>query len=185
VKFSVGRAVRRLLALLGAGLCALIVLAGPASAATPVFTPFFTCAAANGDGTYTYFFGYTYTGSTAVTIPIGDQNQFGSNHNNLNDNYGYGGGQDLGQTTTLLPGTHTNAFSVTTKDTSLAWQLGPWLVKVDPAKLCANVPVVAEAPAALVLPLATAAPFAIWFITMRRRTRRGAVAATTAAAAAA
>jgi hypothetical protein len=153
----------------------LVLLGGPAQAAT-AFSPAatFNCAAANGDGTYTYFFGYSLSGNSPVTIPIGPNNQFTSSNNTLADSFAYGGKQDLGQPTTFTPGQHANAFSVTTSDTTLTWHLAQGHVKVDSSSLCANVPVVAEAPGALVLPLATAAPFAIWFLTMHRRSRRSA-----------
>jgi hypothetical protein len=156
-----------------AAFAGLIMLGGPAQAATSFNPdPAFNCAAANGDGTYTYFIGYSLGGSSPVTVPIGSGNQFTSSNNTLTDSFAYGGKQDLGQPTTFTPGQHANAFSVTTADTSLMWHLAQGRAKVDSASLCANVPVVAEAPGALVLPLATAAPFVIWFLTMHRRSRR-------------
>ena len=155
-------------------LLGLLAAAGPASAATaysPV--PSFTCAAANGDGTFTYFFGYSLAGTDTVTVPIGPDNQLTSDNtgNNLNTNYSYDK-QDRGQPTTFAPGAHPDAFSVTTSDTSLSWHLSGSRQKASSASLCSNVPVVAEAPSALVLPAAAAAPFAVWFLTMRRRSRR-------------
>jgi hypothetical protein len=173
VRRNAAKRARNLALGLVAAFVGLIFLSGPAQAAT-AFSPdaTFNCAAANGDGTYTYFFGYSLAGSSDVTVPIGTNNQFSSSMNTLADSYAYGGKQDLGQPTVFSPGDHANAFSVTTTDTSLIWHLGQGRVKVNSSSLCANVPVVAEAPGALVLPLATAAPFAIWFLTMHRRSRR-------------
>ena len=169
---------RSLALIAGVGLCLLLGLAGPASAAGSQPAPSFNCAAANGDGTYTYFFGYTLAGS-AVTIPVGANNGFpggdqtgGHGGNSLSDNYADTGWQNRGQPTTFQPGAHPYAFSVTTAETSLQWHLAGSVAAATAATLCANVPVVAEAPSALVLPIATAAPFAIWFVTMRRRSRR-------------
>lgn len=154
------RALRRVLLWLSTAAAALLLLASPATAATAGPVPTFNCAAANGDGTFTYFFGYTLSGALSVTVPIGPDNQFTSN-NKL-----------VGQPTTFSPGDHPDSFSVTTSDTSLQWHLDKTNIRVGSATLCTNVPVVAEAPAALVMPLAAAAPFTIWFLTMRRRTRR-------------
>ena len=160
-----------------AGVAVLVCLLGtaaPASAATaysPV--PSFTCAAANGDGTFTYFFGYSLGGSDSVTVPIGADTQLTSDNtgNSLSTNYSTSK-QDRGQPTIFLPGAHPDAFSLTTSDTSLSWHLAGSRQKASSASLCSNVPVVAEAPSALVLPAAAAAPFAVWFLTMRRRSRR-------------
>jgi hypothetical protein len=163
---------RRVALCLGAALCALLAVATPASAASAAPDPTFNCAAANGDGTYTYFFGYSLGGRVDVQIPIGSDNQFSSSNNTLADSFGVTGKQNLGQPTRFSPGTFSNVFSVTSTDGTLIWHLGNGHVKVDASNLCANVPVVAEAPTALVLPIATAAPFAVWFITMRRRSRR-------------
>lgn len=145
-----------------AALAGVLLAAGPALAASPP-VPTFSCAAANGDGSFTYFFGYSFDGASAVTVPIGPSNEFTTNK------------KIVGQPTEFLPGAHPESFSVTTTDTSLAWHLSQSQVKASSATLCTNVPVVAEAPAALVMPLAAAAPFAVWFITMRRRSRRTAL----------
>jgi hypothetical protein len=154
----------------GAGL---LILAMPATASTAAPLPAFTCAATNGDGTFTYFFGYTLSGTASVTVPIGSDNQFTGSDNQQGNNEGNNqGNKNLGQPTTFLPGVHDNAFSVTTTSTNLQWHLSGSNVKVDTSRLCSNVPVVSESPAALVLPLAAAAPFAVWFYAMRRRVRR-------------
>lgn len=164
-------AVRRALLSLALACAGLLMLGTPAQAATSDPVPTFSCAAANGDGTFTYFFGYSLSGTASVTVPIGNNNQFSSS-NNLSTNYATASKEDRGQPTTFLPGTYADAFSVTTADTTLIWHLTVGKARADSTALCANVPVVAEAPTALVLPLATAAPFAIWFVTMRRRHRR-------------
>ncbi len=151
---------RRLVLSLLAAAAGLLLLAAPASAAPASPVPSFTCAAANGDGTYSYFFGYTLAGTAPVTLPVGTGNQFTP------------GGKDVGQPTTFSPGDHPQAFSTTTTEPKLIWHLGSTNLKADSATLCANVAVVAEAPAALVMPLAAAAPFLVWFAAMRRRSRR-------------
>jgi hypothetical protein len=150
--------------MLGLSAAGATVLLGvsPAVAAAPSAgpVPTFTCAAANGDGTFTYFFGYTLDAGPALAIPIGPDNQF------------TGSTKNLGQPTQFTPGPHPEAFSVTTTDSSLQWHLDKTQLKAATGSLCSNVAVVAEAPAALVLPLAAAAPFSVWFLTMRRRSRR-------------
>jgi hypothetical protein len=150
---------------IGAGF---LMLAQPAAAAGAAQKPAparpeptYTCAAANGDGTFTYFFGYTLAGNSPVTVPIGALNQFS------------GAKKNLGQPTTFRPGSHPNAFATTTAIKKLQWQLNGENLNANSSKLCINVPVVSEAPAALALPLAGAAPFAVWFATMRRRARNG------------
>ena len=153
------RAIRLALCLLAA--CAGLLLgAGPAAAAGSGPVPTFDCAAANGDGTFTYFFGYSLDGTDTVVIPVGPDNQFTSSN------------KFVGQPTSFSPGPHPDFFSVTTSDSNQQWHLDKTYIKVDSSTLCTNVPVVAEAPAALVMPLAAAAPFAVWFLTMRRRVRR-------------
>lgn len=151
---------RRLALCLPAAVVGLLALAGPASAASYSPVPTFDCAAANGDGTFTYFFGYELGGTATVTLPVGPDNQFtSSNH-------------FVGQPTTFSPGPHPDAFSVTTSDGNLQWHLDKTNIRVGSSTLCSNVPVVAEAPGALVMPAAAAAPFAVWFLVMRRRSRR-------------
>jgi hypothetical protein len=164
----------RRLALCGVAIgAALVMLARPAAASTAAPVPTFTCAAANGDGTFTYFFGYTLAGAASVTVPIGPDNQFVGGDNQQGNNQGDNqGNKNLGQPTTFGPGSHANAFSVTTANTNLQWHLGGTHLRADSSQLCTNVPVVSEAPAALVLPLAGAAPFGVWFAAMRRRARR-------------
>ena len=168
------RTFSRRLALCGvAAGAALVMLARPATASTVAPVPTFTCAAANGDGTFTYFFGYTLAGTASVTVPIGSDNQFVGSDNQQGNNQGDNqGNKNLGQPTTFSPGSHPNAFSVTTASTSLQWHLSGTHLTVDTSRLCTNVPVVSEAPGALVLPLAGAAPFGVWFFVMRRRARR-------------
>ncbi len=151
---------RRLFLSLLATAAGLLLLAVPASAAPAGPVPSFTCAAANGDGTFTYFFGYSLEGTTPVTVPLGADNQVTP------------GGKDVGQPTVFSPGEHPQAFSTTTTESKLIWHLGSTNLKADSATLCTNVAVVAEAPAALVMPLAAAAPFLVWFAAMRRRSRR-------------
>jgi hypothetical protein len=162
------RALARRIVLSGAAVgVGLVMLARPAAASTPVPVPVptFTCAAANGDGTFTYFFGYTLAGAVPENVPIGPNNQFVGSSNQEGD-------KSLGQPTTFSPGSHPNAFSVTTATTNLQWHLSGTHLKAESSELCTNVPVVSEAPAALVLPLAAAGPFGVWFAAMRRRARR-------------
>lgn len=161
VEASARRAGRWFVLCLLSACAALFLSPSPASAATtfdPV--PTFGCAAANGDGTFTYFFGFTLDGTATVVLPIGPDNQFTTS------------AKATGQPTEFVPGVHADSFSVTTTDTTLQWHLAKSNIKVSSTSLCTNVPVVAEAPAALVMPFAAAAPFALWFATMRRRSRR-------------
>jgi len=147
------------------------MLARPAAASTPAPAPVptFTCAAANGDGTFTYFFGYTLAGAAPVNVEIGPDNQFVGGDGQQSDNQG---NKNLGQPTAFSPGSHPNSFSVTTPTTNLQWHLSGTHLKAASSQLCTNVPVVSEAPAALVLPLAAAGPFGVWFAAMRRRAKR-------------
>lgn len=154
---------RRLLALV------LLVVVGPLAWAAPAgaavggaASPSFGCAATNGDGTFTYLFGYTLpAGAAPETVPVGEQNQFTP------------GEKDFGQPTTVTAEVHQNAFVVTTSRTGLTWHLGSNNLRVTATgNLCSNVPVVAEARSAVVLPLAGVAPFLAWFLVVRRRASR-------------
>jgi len=127
--------------------------------------PTFACAATNADGTFTYFFGYDLAGSTQVVSKVGV-------NNGVNNNLFTPAPADRGQPTTFDPGSHPNAVSVTTSATSLTWTLHRVDAVGRSSRLCNNPPVVAESPAALVLPTAAAAPFLVWFGVARRRARR-------------
>ncbi|MDQ6650780.1 MAG: hypothetical protein M3Z02_11805 [Actinomycetota bacterium] len=156
---------RRLLTCLALVLGAL-ALAVPAASATqlPDPVPTFACAATNADGTFTYFFGYDLAGTTPVTSKVG-ANQ-GTNNNLFTP-----APADRGQPTTFAPGSHPNAVSVTTSATTLTWTLHRTDAVGTSSQLCNNPPVVAESPAALVLPTAAMAPFLVWFTVHRRRAR--------------
>jgi hypothetical protein len=140
---------------------AIVVRAQPAAAGSAALVPSFTCAAPNGDNTFTYFFGYTISGTSPVTVPIGPDNQF------------TGGTKDLGQPAVFSPGSHPNSFAVTTAATNLAWHLDGTHLTANSSLVCNSVPVVSEAPAGVVLALASGMPLAVWFVVKRHRGRSG------------
>ena len=110
----------------------LLIVAMLALPAGAQVTPFVGCwTDATGTGVITIRFGYVNTSASPVTIPIGSSNFFTP------------APADRLQPTTFLPGTVTNAFSITVPAAdapSTIWNLNGQLVVADlsPANLCSG-----------------------------------------------
>jgi hypothetical protein len=129
-------------------------VAHAAEAPTAEIRPVAECVLVNGDGSFTAFFGYSNASGRSLRIPDSRTNRVDE--------------PSVRPPTSFRAGRVVAAFSVTTRDREITWQLGDIKVVVTPESLpCSTSPTVPEAPLALLLMLAPAG-LTGWWLHRRR-----------------